>query len=33
VALHGASFTLVFITAQIYLDQRVDARGARGRRR
>ena len=25
VALHGASFTLVFITAQIYLDQRVDA--------
>jgi nucleoside transporter len=25
VAMHGASFTLVFITAQIYLDQRVDA--------
>jgi MFS family permease len=25
VALHGCSFTLVFITAQIYLDQRVDA--------
>ena len=25
VFLHGASFTLVFITAQIYLDQRVDA--------
>ena len=25
VVLHGASFTLVFITAQIYLDQRVDA--------
>jgi MFS family permease len=25
VLLHGASFTLVFITAQIYLDQRVDA--------
>jgi MFS family permease len=25
VALHGASFALVFITAQIYLDQRVDA--------
>lgn len=25
VALHGASFTLVFITAQIYLDQRVAA--------
>ena len=25
VILHGASFTLVFITAQIYLDQRVDA--------
>ncbi len=25
VTLHGASFTLVFITAQIYLDQRVDA--------
>jgi nucleoside transporter len=25
VALHGASFTLVFITAQIYLDQRVEA--------
>ncbi len=24
VALHGASYTLVFITAQIYLDQRVD---------
>jgi hypothetical protein len=24
VTLHGASFTLVFITAQIYLDQRVD---------
>jgi MFS family permease len=24
VVLHGASFTLVFITAQIYLDQRVD---------
>ena len=24
VALHGASFTLVFITAQIYLDQRVE---------
>lgn len=24
VALHGASFVLVFITAQIYLDQRVD---------
>ncbi|MGN6554918.1 MAG: MFS transporter [Verrucomicrobiota bacterium] len=24
VLLHGASFTLVFITAQIYLDQRVD---------
>ena len=24
VALHGCSFTLVFITAQIYLDQRVD---------
>jgi MFS family permease len=24
VGLHGASFTLVFITAQIYLDQRVD---------
>jgi MFS family permease len=24
VALHGASFTLVFITAQIYIDQRVD---------
>ncbi len=25
VALHGCSFTLVFITAQIYLDQRVEA--------
>jgi MFS family permease len=25
VVLHGASFTLVFITAQIYLDKRVDA--------
>ena len=25
VFLHGASFTLVFITAQIYLDERVDA--------
>ena len=25
VFLHGASFTLVYITAQIYLDQRVDA--------
>ena len=25
VAMHGASFALVFITAQIYLDQRVDA--------
>ena len=25
VVLHGGSFTLVFITAQIYLDQRVDA--------
>jgi len=25
VLLHGASYTLVFITAQIYLDQRVDA--------
>jgi MFS family permease len=25
VALHGCSFTLVYITAQIYLDQRVDA--------
>jgi MFS family permease len=25
VFLHGASFTLVFITAQIYLDQRVDS--------
>ena len=25
VLLHGASFTFVFITAQIYLDQRVDA--------
>jgi MFS family permease len=25
VVLHGASFTLVYITAQIYLDQRVDA--------
>jgi len=25
VALHGASFALVYITAQIYLDQRVDA--------
>ncbi|MFO1486943.1 MAG: MFS transporter [Verrucomicrobiota bacterium] len=25
VTLHGASFTLVYITAQIYLDQRVDA--------
>ena len=25
VSLHGASFTLVFITAQIYLDQRVDS--------
>lgn len=25
VLLHGASFTLVFITAQIYLDQRVEA--------
>jgi len=25
VLLHGASFTLVFITAQIYLDQRVDS--------
>jgi MFS family permease len=25
VFLHGASFTLVFVTAQIYLDQRVDA--------
>lgn len=25
VTLHGASFTLVFITAQIYLDQRVDS--------
>jgi MFS family permease len=25
VILHGCSFTLVFITAQIYLDQRVDA--------
>ena len=25
VLLHGCSFTLVFITAQIYLDQRVDA--------
>jgi nucleoside transporter len=25
ISLHGASFTLVFITAQIYLDQRVDA--------
>jgi MFS family permease len=25
VALHGASFALVFITAQIYLEQRVDA--------
>ena len=25
VFLHGASFTLVFITAQIYIDQRVDA--------
>jgi len=24
VVLHGASFTLVFITAQIYVDQRVD---------
>jgi MFS family permease len=24
IALHGCSFTLVFITAQIYLDQRVD---------
>jgi len=24
VALHGCSFALVFITAQIYLDQRVD---------
>lgn len=26
VALHGASFTFVFITAQIYIDQRVDPR-------
>src|SRR6185295_10991459 len=25
VVLHGCTFTLVFITAQIYLDQRVDA--------
>jgi MFS family permease len=25
VAMHGASFALVFVTAQIYLDQRVDA--------
>ena len=25
VVLHGCSFTLVFVTAQIYLDQRVDA--------
>jgi MFS family permease len=25
VFLHGASFTLVYVTAQIYLDQRVDA--------
>jgi lipoprotein signal peptidase len=25
ISLHGASFTLVFITAQIYLDQRVEA--------
>ncbi len=25
ILLHGASFTLVFITAQIYLDQRVDS--------
>ncbi len=25
VLLHGGSFTLVFITAQIYLDQRIDA--------
>jgi MFS family permease len=25
ITLHGASFTLVFITAQIYLDQRVDS--------
>ena len=25
VVLHGCSFALVFITAQIYLDQRVDA--------
>jgi MFS family permease len=25
VALHGASFVLVFITAQIYLDQRIDS--------
>jgi len=25
VVLHGCSFTLVFITAQIYLDQRIDA--------
>jgi len=24
IALHGASFTLVVITAQIYIDQRVD---------
>jgi MFS family permease len=24
VSLHGASFTLVFITAQIYLDQRIE---------
>jgi MFS family permease len=25
IVLHGASFTLVYITAQIYLDQRVEA--------
>jgi MFS family permease len=25
ISLHGCSFTLVFITAQIYLDERVDA--------
>lgn len=24
ISLHGCSFTLVFITAQIYLDERVD---------
>jgi len=33
VALHGASFVLVFITAQILSEPSIDSRGPRGRRR